>query len=134
MCHVSMLLVACFLDIHGAWQATAPAAPGLPPCVDDLLAPLLRNVAPHEMPQQLDWNAAILREAANYLVLPETIKMFDYSVFEFPFPGIIWGVYELRIYFSGRFISGVRISGFEFCFWRIMCCMSEFRISNFKNI
>ena len=28
------------------------------------------------------------------------MKMFDYSVFEFPFSRIIWGVFEFRISFS----------------------------------
>ena len=40
------------------------------------------------------------------IVLPETIKPFDYSVFEFPFPGTVWGAFEFPTSFSGRFISG----------------------------
>ena len=46
-----------------------------------------------------------------------------------------------RIYFGGVRISnfffrsiyfGVQISGFEICFWGIIFCVSEFRISNLK--
>ena len=61
-------------------------------------------------------------------VLPETMKMFDYSVFEFPFWGIIWGVFEFRISFFGRCIWGSRISGFEIDFRRIIFRVFEFRI------
>ena len=55
--------------------------------------------------------------------------MFDCSVFEFRFSGIIWGVFEFRIYLFGGFISAFRVLGFEFYFWRIICCVSEFRNS-----
>lgn len=53
-------------DNHHA-QARASPASGLPPCVDDLLSPLLRDLSLQELPQQLECNAAILREAATYL-------------------------------------------------------------------
>ena len=52
------------------------------------------------------------------LILPETIKIFDYSVFEFPiwdwliwgfesiFRGMIWGGFEFRIRFCNIFFPG----------------------------
>ena len=67
-------------------------------------------------------------------LLPETMKVFDYSVFGFPFSGIIWGVFEFRISFSRPIYLGVQISGFEFCFGRIIFCVSEFRISCLRTI
>ena len=56
------------------------------------------------------------------------MNMFDYPVFDFPFPGIIFGGSNSEFLFPRGICSGVRISKFECCFWQII--FSSVRISN----
>ena len=76
------------------------------------------------------------RRRESRLILPETMKMFGCSVFDFQFSGIISEVFEFRISFSDRFIWGFEFWGSNFAFGELFfaCPNFEFHFhALFKN-
>ena len=76
---------------------------------------LVMKIAAECTSQRLKWTSGarvmIIFDRCSFPdVLPETMKMFDYSVFEFPFSDIIWGVFEFRISFP----RPIYLGAFEF--------------------